>query len=70
MRSKIPSVKMDSLDVNKKIIDFLEYMEDRDEPEIASEFLISQLSYIVSTLSRAKQKEFVAGLNNAKYEVE
>jgi len=61
--------KLDALAVNKEILGFLEYMEDVDEPEIGSEYLISQLSYLVSTLTVAKQKEFMVGLNNTKYEV-
>lgn len=68
MRSKSKR-KMDALEVNKELMDFISYMEDADEPEIASEFLLSQLSYLVSTLTKAKQAEFMAGLNECRKDV-
>lgn len=61
--------KMDALEVNLKLMDFLEYMESADEPEIASEFLLSQLSYLVSTLTKAKQAEFMAGVQACKDDI-
>jgi hypothetical protein len=63
------STKLDALQVNIKVMDFLEKMEDLDEPEIASEFMLSQLSYLVSTLSKAKQSEFFQGMDNCLNEV-
>ena len=63
------SPKFDALQVNLKVMDFLSEMEDLDEPEIASEFMLSQLSYLVSTLSKAKQKEFFQGMDNCLNEV-
>jgi hypothetical protein len=61
--------KMDALEVNKEIMGFIDYMEDVDEPEIASEYIISQLSYLVSTLTKAEQKEFMSGMLNTMNEV-
>ena len=56
--------KCNALEVNVKLMNFLDEMENLDEPEIASEFILSQLSYLVSTLSKAKQAEFFAGIDN------
>ena len=61
--------KMDALAVNKELMDFIDYMEDADEPEIASEFLLSQLSYLVSTLTKAKQAEFMLGLKACRNDI-
>jgi hypothetical protein len=65
----IKSTKLDALQVNIKVMDFLNEMEIIGEPEIASEFMLSQLSYLVSTLSKAKQKEFFQGMDNCLNEV-
>ena len=56
--------KLSALEVNVKLMNFLDEMEGLDEPEIASEYMLSQLSYLVSTLSKAKQAEFFAGIDN------
>ena len=61
--------KCNALEVNVKLMNFLDEMENLDEPEIASEFILSQLSYLVSTLSKAKQAEFFAGIDNTLNEV-
>ena len=63
------SKKMSALEVNQKLMHFLMAMEVADEPEIASEYMLSQLSYLVSTLSKAKQAEFMLGMDNCLNEV-
>lgn len=61
--------KLTALEVNHKVMDFLDDMENLDEPEIASEFLLSQVSYLVSTLPKAKQLEFLKGMETTISEV-
>jgi hypothetical protein len=62
MRSKIKSKKVDSLTVYKTLNDFIDYMSVRGQDEIASEYLLSQMSYIVSNLTKKEQVEFFDGL--------
>jgi hypothetical protein len=47
---------------------FIEKMEDMDEPVIASEFILSQLSYMVSNLTKRGQREFFEGMDNCLME--
>lgn len=61
--------KMDALTVNKEIMGFIDYMESMDECEIASEYILSQLSYLVSTLTKKEQQEFMSGMLNTMDEV-
>lgn len=59
---------LDAEQVNLQVMSFIEKMEDMDEPVIASEFILSQLSYMVSNLTKRGQREFFEGMDNCLME--
>jgi len=55
---------LNALEVNIQVMNFLDEMESLGQPEIAAEFLLSQVSHLVSLQGKRGQREFFEGMEN------